>query len=62
MSNEYTHDDFKAMKKALKLTNADIAKIIGLTTNSVKTLSQPSAELPSWAKAMLYVWKELKSQ
>lgn len=54
---ENLHADFKAMKKELGLTNADIAEIIGLSVDSVKTMTQPSKELPTWAKAMLHVWK-----
>lgn len=54
---ENLHADFKAMKKKLDLTNADIANITGLSVDSVKTMTQPSKELPSWAKAMIYVWK-----
>ena len=30
---------------------------IGLTEDSVKTMTQPARKLPTWAKAMLYVWK-----
>jgi len=33
---------FKAMKKALGYTNADIAEITGNTINSIKTATQPS--------------------
>ena len=48
---------FKAMKKELKITNADIAEITGLTTDSVKNQTQPNKELPTWAKSMIFVWK-----
>lgn len=48
---------FKAMKKALKITNADIAEITGLTADSVKNQTQPNKELPTWAKSMIFVWK-----
>lgn len=59
---EYTHEDFKTMKKDLKLTNADIADIIGgLTADSVKSMTRRNAELPKWIISMIYVWKELKS-
>lgn len=61
MKQKYTHEDFRAMKKVLKLTNADIAEITGLTIDSVKTMTQPSREeLPVWIKTMLYVWKITK--
>lgn len=55
---EFTHEDFREMKKALKINNADIAIIAGLTEGSVKTLTKRSVELPSWIKTMIYVWKK----
>ena len=57
---ENMHLKFKEMKKELSLNNADIAEIIGLTADSVKTMTQPNKDLPTWAKSMLYVWKFLK--
>lgn len=57
---EKHRSDFKKMKKELGLTNENIAEIIELTPNSVKTMTQPSRYLPSWADAMIYVWKRLK--
>lgn len=56
------HKKYKEMKKALGLTNADIASITGLTTNSVKNQTQPSKELPAWAKSMIFVWGKLKKE
>jgi len=55
-----THADFKEMKKQLGLTNASIAEITDLSVNSVKTMTQPNKELPTWAKSMIFVWKKLK--
>ena len=55
-----THQQFKELKKELNLKNADIAKITGLTVDSVKTMTQPNKELPSWAKSMIFVWKKQK--
>jgi DNA-binding XRE family transcriptional regulator len=57
---ENHRNDFKKMKKELCLTNENIAEIIELTPDSVKTMTQPSRYLPSWADAMIYVWKRLK--
>lgn len=54
---ENLHTQFKEMKKDIGLNNADVAKIIGLSANSVKSMTQPNKELPAWAKAMIYVWK-----
>jgi len=53
----YTHEDFKELKKQLGLKNRDIALIIGLTENSVKSQTAPSKKLPTWAKSMIYVYK-----
>lgn len=50
------------MKRDLNLTNADLAEIIGgLTTDSVRVLTQPNKELPKWVRSMLYVWKKTKA-
>lgn len=58
--NEATHQDFRDLKKKFNLKNSDVAEILGLTVDSVKTLTQPNKELPTWAKAMIYVWKKQK--
>lgn len=52
------HEEFRSLKKVLKINNADIAAIVGLSYDSVKTMTQPNKELPSWAKAMIYTWKQ----
>jgi len=54
------HKKYKEMKKELGLTNASIADITGLKTDSVKSMTQPNKELPAWAKAMIFVWEKLK--
>lgn len=59
-SKENLHTEFKRMKKELDLNNSDVAEIIGLSPDSVKSMTQPSKELPAWAKAMVYVWKHFK--
>lgn len=56
---EATHSMFKEFKKELGLNNADIAEIVGLTPDSVKTMTQPNKELPSWAKAMVFTWQKI---
>lgn len=63
MENEikYTHEDFRAMKRDLKLTNADIGNIIGLTGDSVKNQTQSAKSLPAWALSMIYVWKRTRN-
>lgn len=56
------HKKYREMKDDLGLTNASIADITGLKTNSVKSMTQPNKELPSWAKAMIFVWEKLKGK
>jgi len=56
---EATHILFKEFKKELGLNNADIAQIVGLTPDSVKTMTQPNKELPSWTKAMIFTWQKI---
>lgn len=60
MDKNITHLEFKELKKEFKLNNADIAEIVGLTVDSVKTMTQPNKELPSWAKSMIFIWKKIK--
>ena len=54
------HNRYKTMKSALKLTNADIANIIGNTPDSVKSTTQPNKELPRWLKLAIVVYEKLK--
>lgn len=54
-----SHLLFKEFKAALNLTNEDIAKITGLTSDSVKSMTQPNKDLPSWAKAMIFTWQKI---
>ena len=56
-----THEDFKQMKKELKICNAEIAEVTGLTTGSVKNQTAPAkGKLPTWAKSMIFIWQKLK--
>lgn len=54
-----SHGLFKEFKAALNLTNEHIAKITGLTSDSVKSMTQPNKDLPSWAKAMIFTWQKI---
>tara|TARA_R110000868_G_scaffold387445_1_gene656012 strand:- start:135 stop:335 length:201 start_codon:yes stop_codon:yes gene_type:complete len=53
------HDRYKAMKKGLNLTNADISDIIGNTSDSVKSTTQPNKELPRWLKLAIVVYERM---
>lgn len=54
------HDRYKAMKKALELTNADIANITGNSSDSIKTVTQPRGELPRWLKFAIDVFERMR--
>jgi hypothetical protein len=47
------------MKSGLKLTNSDIADIIGNTPDSVKSTTQPNKDLPRWLKLAIVVYERL---
>lgn len=58
---EFTHEDFKAMKKALGLKNEDVAAIIGTTVGNVKQTARPGKKLPAWARAFCYTYERMKT-
>lgn len=51
------HERYRAMKSALKLTNADIAEITGNSADSVKSVTQPNKDLPRWLKLAIVVYE-----
>jgi len=53
------HNRFKAMKSGLGLTNSDIAEIIGNSTDSVKSVTQPNKEIPRWLKLTIVVYERM---
>ena len=53
------HKRYKAMKSGLKLTNSDIAEIIGNSSDSVKSVTQPNKEIPRWLKLAIVVYERL---
>jgi hypothetical protein len=50
------------MKTALKLTNADISEIIGNTSDSIKSTTQPNKDLPRWLKLAIVVYERMKEK
>ena len=56
------HDRYKAMKKGLGLTNSDIADIIGNTSDSVKSTTQPHKDVPRWLKLAIVVFERMSKQ
>ena len=57
LDNKTDHEKLKALMKERGLNYFDIAKITGLTYNTVKTSLQPNREVPRWVKLVLYVWE-----
>jgi hypothetical protein len=53
------HKRYKAMKSALKLTNADIAEITGNTPDSIKSSTQPNKDFPRMLKLAIVVYERL---
>lgn len=60
------HERFEAMKKGLpndngtKMTNAEIAEITGLTSNTVKNQTQPNCNVfPRWLKLSIVIFERL---
>ena len=39
--------------------NTNSQAVTGLTADSVKTMTQPNKDLPSWAKAMIFTWQKI---
>ncbi|WP_114752279.1 hypothetical protein [Pleomorphovibrio marinus] len=54
------HEKFKALLQSVGLSYKQLAKELGLTHDSVKSLVAPAKELPKWAKSMLLVADRLK--
>tara|TARA_R110002020_G_scaffold203143_6_gene406479 strand:- start:457 stop:645 length:189 start_codon:yes stop_codon:yes gene_type:complete len=53
------HYRYKKMKKKLSLTNNDIANIIGNSSDSVKSVTQPNKELPRWLKLSIVIFERM---
>jgi len=63
--NNDWHARYKAMKKAIGLTNADISEATGNTTNSIKTITQPSRmadNCPGWLKFAIIVFELMQKK
>lgn len=59
---QYTHEDWKAYKKAFNLTNIKVAELLGLESKTVSNLTQRRNALPRWAVGMIYTWKQLQTK
>lgn len=61
-NKEFTSQDFKAFKKAFKLTNKDVAKIIGTGETNVKNQTAPNKPIATWAKAFCFMFEKMSEQ
>ena len=50
------------MKSGLGLTNSDIAKITGNSSDSVKSVTQPNKEIPRWLKLAIVVYERMAAK
>ena len=53
----YTYENWQALKPS-DLTNQAIADIIGTTANNVGKQLRAGKKLPTWARAMVWVWSQ----
>lgn len=58
--NEGVRKLWATYKKERGLNNNKIAELMGLTADSVKTMTQPNSALPKWAVALLWEWQQGK--
>lgn len=59
------HEKFKALLDSVGLTYADLAKELGFTYDSTKSMLAPAKSLPKWAISMLVLserWKKIKEK
>ena len=52
-------EKYKEMKRSLKITNKDVAKITGNTERSISELTRPSGNFPRNLRLAIWVWEKL---
>ena len=62
MDQKNWHKRYKAMKKNLRLTNADIGEIIGNKGTSIRNVTQSNKPFPRWAKLSIYIYERLTKE
>lgn len=60
--NIYTYENWKRFKKEHDLNNADVSEIIGTTENNVQVQCRSNKKLPTWARALVYMWLTKKDK
>jgi len=56
------HEKFKALLDSVGLNYAGLAKELGFTYDSTKSMLAPAKELPKWALSMLLLAKKIKPE
>lgn len=59
---KYTAQDFKDLKKELKLTNKDVAEILNTSEENIKSQTGAHKPIGRWAVGMIYIWKHYKAK
>ena len=58
----YTHDDFKKMKRELKITNKDIAEILNCSEQNIRNHSAPGEKLGKIPISMLFIYDKMQKK
>jgi len=57
------HEKFKSLMSELGiLSYHELAELVGLKYQSVKSLMAPSKPMPTWARSMLIVYNRMKEK
>lgn len=56
----YSHEEFKEMKKSLKINNKDIAELLNCTEQNIRNHSNPKKKLGKIPISMLFIYRKLK--
>ena len=60
MQKNYTHEEFKEMKRDLKITNKDIAKLLKCSEQNIRNHSVPGKELGKIPVSMLFIYRKIQ--
>ena len=55
----FTHNEFKIMKRELKITNKDIADLLNCSEQNIRNHSSPNKELGKIPISMLFIYRKM---
>ena len=58
----YTHEEFKEMKRDLNINNKDIAKLLNCTEQNIKNHTAPGKELGKIPISMLFIYRKIQKK